>query len=410
MPTAENEREPAASVTVFEVVTAEEDEEDEPATVECEYCGRIHDGDETNAVGNRFYCDGCVSSCAECGDTHLTDDLHSTRNARNRAVSICDSCRDDNYRECASCGDLEHDDRLTYRAHLDADYCPDCDPGEEESGVIQDYHSTRKQVSPLPSPWTDAHTNGRGMTFGRKGQPRFFGVELEVEVVQGDREDAAGRILNAVAYKKGPITEGRHPHSTLLGAESDGSLDNGFELVSAPMGLDDHARLWEVVTDPSLRKGLRSHGTDTCGLHIHVTRAGLSEIQIAKMVCFLNADANEPLIRAVGRRYSTGYCEKKVKRIGTANSSYDRYEFLNLCNTRTIEFRLFKGTLHLPAILAALEFANALVEFAHDSSGAGMNLSTLAFLRFLKTPRMLADTKRLRAYLIARNFAPFVSL
>ena len=51
--------------------------------------------------------------------------------------------------------------------------------------VIGNYHSSKRHCYPIPSDWS-------------RGNNRYLGVELEVEVNKGDREDAAIAINDAV--------------------------------------------------------------------------------------------------------------------------------------------------------------------------------------------------------------------
>jgi len=183
--------------------------------------------------------------------------------------------------------------------------------------------------------------------------------------------------------------------------ENDGSLNNGFEIITAPLGLDDQRNLWATILASSNVAGLRSHNTTTCGLHVHITRDGLSKLQIAKVVAFVNSATNYAFMKRLSRRYGTHYCKAKSKPLctGASNLDSDRYEMVNLCNRRTIEFRIFRGTLKLQSLLACIEFAAALVSYCAPASGYAMDISAVTFRRFINTPRMRADTKHLRGYL-----------
>jgi hypothetical protein len=234
---------------------------------------------------------------------------------------------------------------------------------------------------PIPSEWTARH-NGRSL-----------GVELEVE-----RRDDSTQDLHDIA--RALLEAGNGTGARQMFAEHDGSLNDGFELISQPMGLDGHRVLWSHVLNSSAVRELRSHDTTTCGLHVHVTRAGLSRLQIAKAVVFLNDPRNEQFIRAIARRYGNGYCKLKNVRMGGAASSHDRYEMLNLTSSRTVEFRLFRGTLRAGTVLACIEFAHALLEWAKDA--ACNAITWQSFVTWLYAPAQRADTVNLRMYLTRR--------
>jgi hypothetical protein len=228
-----------------------------------------------------------------------------------------------------------------------------------------------------------------------------IGVELEVESVRGgDRAEQAQKILAWTNSQGRDITAEHHPDQ-LMYAESDGSLAYGFELVTAPLGLDDQRNLWGTALSPANLKGLSSHNTSTCGLHVHISRAKLSQLQIAKIVFFVNNPANYGFIKAIARRYGSHYCKAKNIPLakGHLNEDTDRYQLVNLCNRNTIEFRLFKGTLKLGSLLACVEFCCAVVAYCGDTSGGGFDMTALGFRRFIETPEQTADTVNLRAYL-----------
>jgi len=384
--------------------------ESEPVAT-CDGCG----GEFAEDALDNDLCEDCRFTCEDCDMARRNDDAESVRTSDGERI-VCNRCRVRNYDACAGCGEYHEDTYARHEGgricpdcaqdmsscehcgeylsegsqHWDGDsvYCPDCAPEpEEEETVIAGYHSSRRQVRPLPSPFTRAHGG------------RFFGVELEVESRDGDRNDTAERIHDFVNAQSKDITADGHPDK-LLYFEEDGSLSNGFEMVTAPMGLDDHARLWKVALSATLTRGLRSHDTETCGLHVHVSRTGLTDVQISKVVCFVNDPDNRQLIETVARRYDRGYCKVGQKKLSTAHhDTGDRYQAVNLCNARTIEFRIFRGTLRYASVMAAIEFANAVVQFATPANGVGFNLKVPAFLDFINAAMMRKHTAFLRLYL-----------
>jgi len=360
---------------------------------ECDECGCDARADEVEYVNGQGLCHDCLVTCVECDrGMHPSDWMTNTT----AGDVICERCYTNHYFTCDDCGDVTHSDNACGRN--DWTYCPSCDPGEDEDedegadGPIRGYHSSRREVFPLPSPATRA--NGG----------RFFGVELEVERREGGRArgEIAGQLASWVNNQSADITAERH-RVPLLHFEEDGSLRDGFEMVTPPMGLDDHARLWKTALSPTLTRDLRSHDTDTCGLHVHVSRKGMTDLHVSKVVCFVNDPDNADLIRAVARRYSTGYCEVSRKRLATGHKDNgNRYQAVNLCNSHTIEFRIFKGSLKYVAVMAAIEFAAAVVEFCQPTGADGFNLKTAAFLDFINTAAMRKTTRHLRTYLAER--------
>jgi len=314
---------------------------------------------------------------------------------------ICRTCANDDYTYSGYYDRLVHNDdvRESYNDHGDSilishddnnfywdDNSDEYLPVNNHS--IGSYHSSKKYYLPQASHWS---------TLNR----RWFGVELEVEVQHGSdisRLESARRILNHVNSSTIKNTGNN------IFIENDGSLSHGFEIITQPMGLNKHEALWDWVNDKSLVKNLLSHKTSTCGLHVHVSRANISTMQLSKMITFINHPDNRSLIEAVARRYGSGYAVMSNKKLGNAwKSQYQRHEAVNVENDETIEFRIFRGSLKHQTIMACIEFVNALVEFCHDQSNTGFNLSTTALLNFIaNNSQVRKDTMHLRSHLASR--------
>ena len=146
-------------------------------------------------------------------------------------------------------------------------------------------------------------------------------------------------------------------------------------------------------------------------------------LHAAKMILFINDPQNIDLIKCIARRDASGYAkfqdkqrdkswlrdamrsgDTKARQLRNINS--DRYEALNFQNDKTIEFRLFKGTLKYSTIMACLEFAWITWFFARDTSQA--QLTTQNFLKYICLQNNRRDTAHLRAYLIDKGYTlPF---
>lgn len=267
-------------------------------------------------------------------------------------------------------------DDLNIRVHVDYEYA------RPEPEVIGGYHSSKSQIRFQRDDWTAMHK-------------RFLGVELEVEMADryAETRDKA-RQLNEL------INKGEVGKNVFF--ERDGSLTNGFEVVTHPMSLPAHRELWKWLQDKGATKGLISHKSTTCGLHVHVNRESLTKLQIAKIVAFVNNPANEEFMTALARRYGsamTGYCRIKAEKAKVKKpESSDRYEAVNVTPRHTIEFRIFKGTLKYESLVAAVEFVHALCEYtARCGDCSASDLGYESFLKFAET-KLPKETKTLRTY------------
>jgi hypothetical protein len=323
-----------------------------------------------------------VFTCEDCLVLETDDNGHW-----NHDNHICDTCCNDNYTYSDHQGTyITNDEYADEQEELEE---------EENDSVIGDYHSSKRILSRLPS------------SFDTRKTPVLMGLELEMEVRSGDyedRENLAVQLTNAIG-----LTSSGDRYMAL---ESDGSLNHGFEMVTGWTGLDVHAKQLQLFQNPI--RGLKSHDTQTCGLHVHICKKGMSLFHAVKMVLFINDSGNQRLVRSLARRDSSRYSQVKNKKAGYEwltnaksgnNLKYlnaDRYEALNFQNDRTVEFRMFKGTLRYATIMACLEFTYATWFFCRDT---GTNqLTTENFLEFICRAENLCDTKFLRQYLTEKNW------
>ncbi len=332
----------------------------------CESCGRVIHEDESHfdEVGERSLCESCYDevyfSCDDCGRQVHRDNGHDSPGGN----TVCERCYGDNYFYCEGCNET-----YSTESYGDDGMCQGCCDDDGGAHI---------------RPYSDRTANRLG-PFG-KG-PLFFGVELEVEAVRGERGALAETVLERIG-------------NSFAICKEDGSLSNGFEIVTAPADLATHRAHWGCTLNQPIR-GLRSWNTSTCGMHVHCSRKALSQLTIGKLLVFVNADENEAFIRAVAGRGSNTYSKMSPKRILDAKyPAYDRYQAINLQNENTIEFRIFKGTLLLSSVLKNIEFCAALIEYCQQ---AGLNdLHYMAFLRYVqRTPKVWPN---LSAWLRGRGY------
>ena len=254
------------------------------------------------------------------------------------------------------------------------------------SDLLGNYHSSRQRgFDIIVSPWFQQNR-------------RAFGMELEVQS-RSNNETTQKKLANvheALNYNTKQVGE-------YCFFERDGSIGEGFEIVTQPAGLDVHAeRMAKFLQNPALKKGLRSHEGGSCGLHIHVGREFLTQAQIYRMQAFLNDSRNENLIRAIARRYDNGYSRIKrelAKFTALNKHSTDRYEALNITNVETVEFRIFRGSLRYESVMAALEFVNSLMTFCTPGAVSLTSFHADGYKSWLQLPPNRVDTKNLRGYL-----------
>ena len=94
-----------------------------------------------------------------------------------------------------------------------------------------------------------------------------------------------------------------------------------------------------------------------------------------------------------------GYEHDPKKLLDKAKSDYNRYVAVNLCNSQTIEFRLFRGTLKLNTILATLQLVNRICEVAMHSVDSELHaLAWSEFVAHITEPELIQYLKERRLY------------
>lgn len=262
----------------------------------------------------QFLCEDCLSSetafCEQCGGRIWADD-----NAGDEHIHLCQSCYDRCYTRCSHCGRVVSDADVFYpEDDSDQVLCDMCSRHYQSAQVIHDYYYKPE------------------FTFYGDGN-RYFRVELEIDGA-GESNPSARKILE-IANAEGQRLYCKH----------DGSLDDGFELVTHPMTLAYHLKEmpWEKILNKAKSMGYTSHQARTCGLHVHVNRTAFVKTEaeqdeyVACIMYFFEKNREELLENA--KKWYRG----------------KRYTCVNLCNTHTIEFRIFRGTLKLNTLIATLQ-------------------------------------------------------
>ena len=344
----------------------------------CDCCGAVIEDDDYYLVGDDILCQSCVDD--ECGRCDCCEELIYTSDAYTDEDNfLCQACFEDHYTRCDCCDRIIRTSDAYYTD--DACYCYDC--YEKKHSHI---HSYNYKPDPI---------------FYGQGK-RFLGVELEVDCGGHDEENAE-RLLDLV-----------NDPDELIYIKSDGSIDDGFEIVTEPMTLDYHMNQfpWDELCSEAIHMGYRSHQTSTCGLHVHVSRNGLGESYeeqeevISRILFFVEAHWNELLKFSRRSEYSMnrwaarhGYEHTPKEILDKAKSSSNRYVAVNLCNYHTIEFRLFRGTLKLNTILATLQLVNRICDVAQNLTDQELqSLSWSEFVSNIDHPELIQYLKERRLY------------
>ena len=352
-------------------------------TIYCDFCLKEIKGEEKFDVGGQTLCEECMVLytvvCDDCGERFLRrDDQAPSRH-------LCPDCFE-SYNTCGRCGAVIHDDDCFYLdSYGDEPLCEECYEIMRNRATIHDY-----AYRPNPIFYGDG--------------PRYMGVELEIDC-GGESYENARAFLNVA-----------NEEDVHIYCKHDGSLDDGFEIVTHPMSLDYHMKHmpWKRLLKEMVSYSYLSHQAGTCGLHAHVSRSALGdtyeeqEATIARLLFFFEMHWNELLrfsrrtsdqLRRWANRY--GYKEELSELLDYAKKTNGtaRYCCINLQNSNTVEFRIFRGTLRYNTLIATLQLVDYICEVARYLSDDEIkNLSWSAFVSGCRYPELVQYLKERRLY------------
>ena len=374
----------------------------ENATFVCDICGEEHGiGARTTVRDGRDVCEHCLETdfayCEHCNEYVDAYDIVSIDNGREY---WCQSCAEEDAYLCEDCEDWFTRGRMftiygSYRAdrnicdhcytYRDWHQCEDCGAVVRE---CDDAYWDEDAEEWLCRSCYERHSTNAIHNYSYKPEPEFayrgnedyaktlmFGVELEVDSVNDipcdDRRETAKAVTEAAGGR--------------VYCKSDGSLDSGFEIVSHPASLAHHMyqMRWANLMRICNKAGYRSHETETCGLHIHVGRTQLGNDNLSRELAVCNLVILSKTLQSELTKFSrrksehlshwaafTHYdfaamhddVERTERAYNTRNNG--RYQSVNLQNTHTVEFRIFRGTLKRDTFIAAIQLVSNLCQYA----------------------------------------------
>lgn len=157
----------------------------------------------------------------------------------------CEACYDELFIRCGFCDNLIWTESAIYSEYSDCYLCENC---------FQEEHAANDDGLDCGNPrWNYYRARGEHKnsdTF----KNLYIGVELELERINDFRWDELRDMLPSFFHIK-----------------SDGSLDDGVEIVNHPATyryLIQHKELWEDI----FKMGDDIEPQDTCGMHVHLSR------------------------------------------------------------------------------------------------------------------------------------------
>ena len=339
-----------------------------PEIVQAIRCGRCS-GDFDNDMGDRYlvsgqvWCRSCTSRYSAQYDCCRKRYPNNEEQLRTSGGSIiCPSCAvNGKYWKCEPCGSL----------NKMGGTCNDC--GRDSSGNIPLCRcGGGTDTNPIHS-----HSCTPKLTFNGSG-PLFFGVELEIQVLDDDKREKGGKWARKQL----------EPNLAVL--KSDSSIGGGFELVTMPTTYEHYRnesdKLWATVNKIRKTYGGRSwdtvnsrsgaYGGGTCGMHIHVSRRGFTDVEHQhRFIAFIYHNT-EMMMKFSGRKNTFAkfddawvmdlYEKPHLSVEHKLTQGGDKYNAVNTAHADTFELRFFRGNMKIEAILANLGFVHAMVEYTRS--------------------------------------------
>lgn len=195
----------------------------------------------------------------------------------------------------------------------------------------------------------------------------YLGVELEIDC-GGEDEDNAKYVYDTM-NKNGEHIYCKH----------DGSLSDGFEIVTYPCTIEYHKQLkYEEMFDWLVKNKYRSHDTSTCGMHVHINRSYFGNDKLTRDLCISKLlylfekywDKVELIARRPSNRFARRFLleedETPIDLYAKSQAS-DKYGAINLKHKDTVEIRIFKGTLNYSTYISTLEFVSVMARIAKET-------------------------------------------
>ena len=266
--------------------------------------------------------------------------------------------RDETY-ICNNCERILSYERAFVSEYDNETYCCCCYEENKLSSPIKAYHE------------------GKDLKFKNLDEryPLYYrGLEVEIETNISDK------VLEVL----------RNADSSLFRFEEDGSLENGFEIITAPMSRFywdkvGYLKLSKLINNLKNVSNIRAWNTGRCGLHIHFNKIEISRETQNVLKKFMVE--NHDFIAKISGRDEFRYCRKPTYDDYDYNSNgdiynYNRYLTLNF-TSNTLEFRFWRGTLKTENIKASVQLTEDLIRFAEFASEHDIEPTENRFITYI---------------------------
>lgn len=331
--------------------------ENTQVTHPCEVCGR---DSHWNMLGSHYICEDCEEAymiCDDCGELVRCDDGVVARvNGEN--IYICDSCRE-LYWYC------EHCDTYVSTSGWDEERecCVRCAETIDFDELGYRREQTLNNYSYKPKP--------KFIKGDNEATKRFYGMEIEIG-------DIGGATVGASVVYPLLNTSGRRAY-----LKRDSSISSGgYECVTHPMS---SRKLHEWIDNDftnAQKARFNFWNTNGCGVHIHVSRDSIGKLTLFKLNVLLNMLRGKNNLNFI--KFFTNRTPNALNQWAKVSNQLpfsfldgikhgngwisDRYVAVNQQNDKTIEFRIFNGSIDQSVLHSYLEFVECVLDFCTNTA------------------------------------------
>ena len=340
-----------------------------PELVKCFHCGESYPIQEMSErktssaydqfpESEKYYCEDCYPEIITC-DFCLRE-FHKSTMEDDHINCACSECMEESVIYCSECEQLVMIDDT--EEWMNEKVCYTC---------MENIRQNLKYISPYEyKPVPNFHSLPNEIN-----EP-FFGWELEIDRKESISKEELEKHAEYIHDAANSAEMSDYEKYCYL--KFDGSIKNGMEVISHPATFNFHMQEMKIseILYEAEQLGYSSHDVGTCGLHIHIsrsafgTRPGEEELNIAKLLLFFETNWNN--IVKFSRRSQksiTDYCNRyglkegeKPRELLEKAKQFGRFFAVNLKNEKTVEIRIFRGTLKLETFTACLQFTHLITE------------------------------------------------
>tara|TARA_R100000773_G_scaffold25352_1_gene22155 strand:+ start:594 stop:2156 length:1563 start_codon:yes stop_codon:yes gene_type:complete len=333
------------------------------------------------------YCQMSANSLSDFWIDDYSNDWYSYEDFESLCTHDGDNISENTFENyfayCESCDEIYHiDDEMIYSESDDVLRCEGCHDEHCES-----YEEELSRWDYTPNQLIFNYLNhNKNMMFKNLNSSNEsnekFGIELECEFNTDDV-----RTKSEIVRSIRNINDSKSFYCV-----NDGSLSDGVEIVSHPLSYDFIQNFdWNKIF--RFRGDLISYNTDSCGIHVHINRDCMSVLQQYKFVQFFNTHSTfgfrisqrkkdninkwSKFRDLLGDEFKKQllYSYKSDLRNNNINySKYknielgDKYYATNLKHSKTIEIRIFRGTLNKTSFLKNIEYVKSVKDWVCNST------------------------------------------